>query len=49
MSDSATDTRWNDLITAVADHADKQAFAELFKQFAPQLKAYALSKSGAAG
>ena len=49
MSDIATDTRWNELITAVADRADKQAFAELFQHFAPQLKAYALSKSGMAG
>lgn len=49
MSDIAAESRWNDLITAVADRGDKQAFAELFQHFAPQLKAYALSKSGVAG
>lgn len=49
MADNAAESRWNDLITAVADHGDKKAFAELFQHFAPQLKAYALSKSGVAG
>lgn len=49
MPDTAAENRWNHLISAIANRGDKEAFAELFQHFSPQIKAYALSKSGVAG
>lgn len=34
--------RWNDLLSLVADTSDKEAFAQLFRHFAPRVKAYML-------
>jgi RNA polymerase sigma-70 factor (ECF subfamily) len=41
-----SDTDWTDLVLRVRDHADRQAFAMLFRHFAPRVKAF-LMKSGA--
>ena len=38
--------RWSDLLLSVAAERDSQAFAELFRHFAPLLKSFALSNPG---
>lgn len=43
-----TNDELNEWMRAVAERADRQAFAALFKHFAPRLKGY-LAKSGCAG
>lgn len=42
-----TNDDWNGLLGAVASHGDRQAFAALFKHFAPRLKSY-LMRAGCA-
>ena len=44
---SETEPDWAALLVAVRDHADRAAFARLFRHFAPRVKAF-LRKSGAA-
>lgn len=41
-----TDLRWATLVAAIAQNQDREAFAELFRHFAPRVKAF-LMKSGA--
>jgi RNA polymerase sigma-70 factor (ECF subfamily) len=37
------------LMTAIATHADKQAFAELFRRYAPKVKAHLVARGAAGG
>lgn len=46
VRDQTTETHWVARITAVAKDEDQSAFAELFRHFAPRVKAF-LIKSGA--
>ncbi|ADX47382.1 MULTISPECIES: sigma-70 family RNA polymerase sigma factor [Paracidovorax] len=40
LPSSPSSEAWIALVRAVADHGDRQAFAALFKHFAPRVKAY---------
>ncbi|MBU6260987.1 MAG: sigma-70 family RNA polymerase sigma factor [Burkholderiales bacterium] len=44
-----TNDEWNVLVQAVASRGDRQAYAALFKHFAPRLKSYLLRAGCAAG
>ena len=46
VSDEAVQDEWGALILQVRDHQDKDAFAALFRHFAPRIKGF-LMKSGA--
>ena len=47
LNDSGRPDRiWEDMLTAVAEHRDKDAFASLFSHFAPRVKGY-LMRGGA--
>lgn len=46
MAADVEQTDWAALVTAVRDHQDREAFATLFRHFAPRVKGF-LMKSGA--
>jgi RNA polymerase sigma-70 factor (ECF subfamily) len=43
------ETSWPDLLGAVGQHQDRQAFAQLFDHFAPRIKSYMLRSAANAG
>lgn len=44
-SNAANDNQhWGDLLTRVAENDDKAAFREIYKHFAPRIKAYAINQ-----
>jgi RNA polymerase sigma factor (sigma-70 family) len=46
VNETAAETNWAALLVRVRDHEDREAFAQLFRHFAPRVKGF-LMKSGA--
>lgn len=46
---TANHNPWSDVLTKIGEDRDRQAFAALFKHYAPQIKSYGLSTNGVPG